>query len=114
MLTRSLAIMEVLRIWHLQVFPYTCLTQGHLVSHTKRVNHLIVFVTVKDSSLLHLGHGCGLRRLAILMVWWYLSMVHVLWHVLVMHTRLTLATPASDLPIVCCLVHIVTHLYLFS
>lgn len=78
-----------------------------------------MLIAVKHSGLLHLGHHLlGLllgRRLAEVVGRHLLrrlgmGVLHVLGKVAVVHPGLALARAVPDLPVSCCLIHIVTHL----
>ena len=96
----------------------TRLTQGHLVRHAEGVDHLVVLIAIEYTSLLHLWYHLLLRRWCQAEVVGRhllrrLLVVHVLGEVAVVHPGLALACSVPDLPISCCLIHIVTHLYSF-
>jgi hypothetical protein len=117
LLARALPIV-ILRVLKVQMIAHACLTQGHLVCHAEGVDHLVVLIAVEHACLLHLGHHLLLRGWCLAEVVGRhllrcLLVVHMLGEVAVVHPGLALACAVPDLPISCCLIHIVTHLYSF-
>jgi hypothetical protein len=107
-------------VLHVQVITHACLAQWYLMRHAKRVNHLVVLIAVEHTCLLHLRYHLRLlllwgRRLTEVL-WRHMLgrlgvlVLHVLGEMAVMHPGLALARAVPDLPISCCLIHIVTHL----